>query len=214
MTFYPKGYWSQANGFPPEQEKYTGYKLNWYDVFLFFGYGYYSMQVEFLLGETIAFKRCSCQFLLSEYSDERADKTVRIRTIQNGHILDSFDYTGMNWEQSWRLSGFFGYPQDKLEVDNYLDKNRNITQIQDKLFKEYTLQTDFLADCFKYIFNDILLSNEIFIDDYNLKNAYVFRNTDVIPTQSESNYFIESTDTYKTITFESRERLKIKRNVK
>ncbi len=58
------------------------------------------------------------------------------------------------------------------------------------------------------------MSNEIFIDDYNLKNAYLLKNIDVIPTQSDSNYFIESTKTFKEITFEDRDRRKIKRNVK
>lgn len=152
--------------------------------------------------------------MLLTYSDSLADKSIRIRTLQNGDILDSFDYTGMNLEQCWRMPGFFGYPQDKLESDSYLDSNRDITQIQDKLYKEYTLQTDFIAECQKYIFNDILLSNEIYIDDYNIKNAYVLKNTDVIPTQSDSNYFIESTETFKEITFESRSRQKVKRNVK
>lgn len=213
-TYYAKGYWSIANGFTSQQANYSGFVLDWSKVLSVHGIGNYRVTITFSLGDTTILELCSCNFLLQVYSDVKADKTIRIRTLQNGHILDTFDYTGMNWEQSWRMSGFFGYPQDKLEVDNYLDKNRNITQIQDQLFKEYTLQTDFIAECFKGIFNDILLSNEIFIDDYNLKNAYLLQNIDVIPTQSDSNYFIESTKTFKEITFEDRDRRKIKRNVK
>jgi len=213
-TYYPKGHWSVANGFTSQQANYSGFVLDWSLVFKNHGIGNYRVVINFSFGEIEVLEFCSCSFLLQEYSDEKADKTIRIRTLQNGHILDSFDYTGMNWEQSWRMSGFFGYPQDKLEVDNYLDKNRNVTQIQDKLYKEYTLQTDFIAECFKGIFNNILLANEIWIDDYNLKNAYLLKNIDVIPTQSDSNYFIESRSTFKEIIFEDRNRKKVKRNAK
>ena len=211
--YYPKGYWKTADGYSYQQSLYAGYKLQWQNVFNTYGIGNYNIVTSLLLGErSIDF--CSCNFLLQEYSDEKADQTFRIRTLQNGHILDSFDYTNMNLEQSWRLPGFFGYPQDKLEVDNYLDINRDITQIQDKLYKEYTLQTDFIADCFKYIFDNILLSNEIYIDDYNIKNAYNLKNVDVLPSESNQEYFILSDDTFKEITFESRSRKKVKRNVR
>lgn len=213
-NFYPKGFWDVGSGFSPQQALYTGYKLDWQSVWNAHGVGSYSIEHTITLGVTPVITLCSCNYLLLTYSDVMADKTIRVRTIQNGHILDSFDYTGMNWEQSWRMDGFFGYPQDKLESDNYLDSNRDVTQIQDKLWKEYTLQTDFVAGCQKYIFNDILLSNEIFMDDYNIKNAYFLDNIEVIPTQSDSNYFIESTETFKEITFESRTRKKVKRNVK
>ncbi len=212
-TFYAKGYWKVPNGFSVQQEYYTGFKLDWQKIINAFGVGNYNIVISAIFHE-IEISFCSCNFYLQQYSDENADRTCRIRTIQNGDILDSFDYTDMNWEQSWRLPGFFGYPQDKLEVDNYLDINRDITQIQDKLYKEYTLQTDFIAECFKYIFDDILLSNEIFIDDYNIKNAYDLKNTDVIPSDSTSEYFVLSDETFKEITFESRSRKKVKRNVK
>jgi hypothetical protein len=212
--YYPKGFWDVASGFTTQQSLYTGYKLDWQSVWNAHGVGNYSVEYNVSLGGSAFITLCSCSYLLLTYSDSLADKTIRIRTIQNGHILDSFDYTGMNLEQCWRMDGFFGYPQDKLESDSYLDSNRDVTQIQDKLWKEYTLQTDFIAECQKTIFNDILLSNEIFIDDYNLKNAYNLWNIDVIPTQSDSNYFVESTETFKEITFESRTRKKVKRNVK
>jgi len=211
---YPKGYWSQANGFTFTQSNYAGFVLDWSLVLQQYGVGSYSIRFSYSVGAEEILSLCSCNFLLQQFSPQQADKTMRIRTLQNGHILDSFDYTGMNWLQSWRMDGFFGYPQDKLEVDNYLDKNRNITQIQDTLYKEYTLQTDFIADCFKHIFNDILLSNQIWIDDYNLKNAYQLINIDVLPQNSDSSYYIESTETFKEIIFEDRDRLKVKRNVK
>jgi len=212
--YFVKGYWKTVNGFSTQQSLYTGYVVNWTKVWDVHGVGNYSIEYDITLGETKFLTLCSCSYLLQTYSDSMADKTIRIRTLQNGHILDSFDYTGMNWIQSWRMDGFFGYPQDKLESDSYLNVNRDINQIQDKLWKEYTLQTDFIAECQKEIFNDILLSNEIYIDDYNIKNAYVLKNIDVIPTQSDSNYFIESKSTFKEITFESRQRKKVKRNVK
>lgn len=214
--YFPKGVWDTASGFSPQQSKYTSYILLWDKVRDLHGVGHYSvkMTISFTVGGLPVATLCSCTFLLQTFDKNLADKTIRIRTVQDGHILSSFDYTGLQFPQCWRMNGFFGYPQDKLEVDNYLDKNRNITQIQDTLFKEYTLQTDFINDCQKNIFNDILLSNKIFIDDYNIKNAYYLADVPVIPTQSDSSYYVESTDTFKEITFEDRERKTIKRNVK
>lgn len=213
-TYFQKGFWKTSDGFSVQQSLYSGYRISWTKILDLLGVGSYSIETIYSLGESNVATLCSCSFLLQTYSDQLADKTIRFRTIQNGHILDSFDYTGMNLEQSWRMDGFFGYPQEKIEVDNYLNKNRNLTQIQDQIFNEYTLQTDFINDCQKNIFSDILLSNEIYVDDYNLKNAYVLKNISVIPTQSDSNYFVESTETFKEITFEDRKRKKVKRNVK
>ena len=215
-TFYPTGTWSQGAGFSFAQSKYKGYKIEWSNVLALHGVGHYQIKVKFTFGESTVAEICGCNFLLQVYSHTKADKTFRIRTIQNGSILDGKDYLGMNWEQCWRLAGFFGYPQDKLEADNYLDSNRQLNQIQDTLYKEYTLQTDFLPKCYKSIFDNVLLSNQIFMDDYNLKNAYYPQLYDisVLPIDSSSNYFIESTDVYKEITFESRSRKTVKRNVK
>jgi len=214
--YFPKGVWDTASGFSAQQSKYTAFILLWHKVLDLHGVGHYSvkMNISFTLGGVPIATLCSCTFLLQVFNKVQADKTFRMRTVQDGHILSSFDYTGLQFPQCWRMNGFFGYPQDKLETDNYLDKNRKVTQIQDTLFKEYTLQTDFITDCHKNIFNDVLLSNKIFVDDYNLKNAYFLDDIAVIPTQSESNYFIESTDTFKEITFEDRERTTVKRNVK
>ncbi len=212
--FYPKDFWSIANGFSKSQSRYSGLVLDWSLVLSTYGVGNYRIIVNFKSNGQIISTECGCNFILEIYSDSRADKTIRIRTLQNGYIMDSFNYLGLNWSQSWRIDGFFGYPQDKLETDNYLDVNRNLSQIQDTLFKEYTLQTDFIAECFKGIFDDVLLSNEIYVDDYNIKNAYNLKNVDVIPSESTSEYFIESTETFKEITFEDRERRKVKRNVK
>lgn len=213
-VYYPVGTWSVADGFSAQQSLYTGFKLEWDKVLQIIGAGYYSIKIQRYIGELLFSELCSCNYFLQEYSDNLADKTIRLSTIQNGDILDSFDYTGMNWEQQWRTSGFFGYAQDKLETDNYLDSNRNLTQIQDQLYKEYTLQTDFIPRCFKGMFDDILLSNEIYIDDYNLNNSHLYRKLEVIPSDSQTEYFIESQKFYKEITFEDRKRKKVKRNVK
>lgn len=168
-TFYPVGTWTNC----PGQELYFGYKLDWEPVFTTHGHGeYYVMAEMTILGSSV--NQFSDIYSLLEYTDERADETVVIHTIQNGNIRRSaFDWTGMEWEQWIRLDGYFGFPKPTFITEEYLLNNYKEEQLQDEIRDEYTLEIDTkmtgpLAQDFIYT---RLLANEFFVTDYNKCNT-------------------------------------------
>jgi hypothetical protein len=189
-VYYPKGFFQLGNFF---QQQYVGFKIQWRKVLDLLGPGAYS----------------------SQYTDERANETVRIETTQNGYIIgQGLDYTNVNWKEQIRIPGFFGNKQRRLEQDNYLDKNRRTTQIQDSLIHEFTLEPYFWPDCLRNEIDSILLANEILISDYNLDNTDNLKNISVIPTSIDTEYFGKSQKAADEIKFEERIKNRVKRNVK
>ena len=104
---------------------------------------------------------------------EGADNTVKIISYQNGYIENNpFDFTNLNWYQEIRINGKFWNKQSEYITDSYLSSNRTITQIQDSIKNTYELNTEFLTDSLsKFLIENKVLANEIFITDYNLCNT-------------------------------------------
>ena len=169
---YPKGFLAISQGFTFFQHLYLGYKLEWRKVLQVHGHGTYKIKKKVTHADLSVDEECSCLFDLCQYTNERANETVRIETIQNGKIIgQGLNYIGMNWQEQIRIKGFFGNKQRRLEQDNYLDRNRNTTQIQDSLIHEFTLEPYFFPECLRYRIDEILLANEILISDYNSDNT-------------------------------------------
>ena len=216
-TYYPINYF--GSGYTFFQNDYVGYKLDWKKVLQSFGSAGYKIQKRtisnFVPAAFEPIEECSCFFELSQYTDERANETVRIETIQNGYIIgQGLDFTNTNWKQQIRIPGFFGNKQRRLEQDNYLDRNRNTTQIQDTLIHEFTLEPYFWPHCLRDEIDSILLANEILISDYNSDNTDDLKNISVIPTSIDTEYFGKSKKAADEIKFEERRKNRVKRNVK
>ena len=213
-TYYPLGFLSTNDGFTVFQSQYTGYKLEWRKVLQLHGSGTYKIKKV----TTIGFKNieeCSCLYDLCQYSDARANETVRIETTQNGYIIgQGLDFTGVDWSEQIRIPGFFGNKQRRLEQDNYLNKNRRTTQIQDSLIHEFTLEPYFWPHCLRDEIDSILLANEILISDYNSDNTDDLKNISVIPTSIDTEYFGKSRKAADEIKFEERVKNRVKRNFK
>lgn len=165
---------------------YKGFQLEWKKVFLTLGYGDYQVKTTIVsLGDTITYE--SLMYECMEYSDFRANGTVRIETYQNGYIMSSgFDYTGMNWYQSYRIEGVFGDKKPSLEIDNYQNSARDLTQIQDKISNLYTLETKMLpSNLLNAITYDGLLANRILITDFNFCSFERYKRLEVYPDSIE-----------------------------
>jgi hypothetical protein len=212
---YPINSFSIANGFTFFQSRYVGYKLEWQKVLNLNGFGTYKIKQKTTYPDLSTSEECSCLFELSQYTDERANETVRIETTQNGYTISpGLNYLNTNWTEQIRIPGFFGNKQRRLEQDNYLDKNRRTTQIQDSLIHEFTLEPYFWPDCLRDEIDSILLANEILISDYNSQNTDDLKNISVIPTSIETEYFGKSRKAADEIKFEERRKNRVKRNVK
>lgn len=153
------------------------------------------------------------EFQLVKWNIERANGTVRIETVNNGRIESGNNYGNINWKRAVRIRGFFGRETPNLVVDNYQDGDRIVTQIQDKIENEYTLETELVPNnIFKMIvFND-MLSNELFISDYNIRNVN-YKGVPVTPTAITSQYFEKNRNGAYEITFTDRIQNHVKRNV-
>lgn len=162
-----------------------GIVLHWSLVYASYGYGEYRIKMKYTVaGQEIEEESDVFECML--YSDDRADGTVRIETIQNGGIESSLDYTGTNWKQSWRINGMFGEKTPSFETDNYLNSQREISQIQDSIKNIYTLETELLpSNVLNAITYNGILSNKIWISDYNKCNYEVYDRLEVYPESIE-----------------------------
>lgn len=150
---------------------YKGIKIEWQKVLLLEGPGTYRIKIEsnFLTGSQTSY---SIPFVLNEYTQDRADKTFRIQSVQNGYLRHiDFDFTNLNWVDGLRIRGFFGNRQAEYEQENVLYANRDSKQVRSELINKYVCQTMQIPDC---ITDQIIeyhnFANKLFFTDYNLNN--------------------------------------------
>jgi len=212
-TYFPKNTWTAH----AHQLNYFGYEIEWENVLTSYGHGEYMIKTTITVFGNATVKYSDIYYLL-EYTDQRADGTVRIHTIQNGYIKRGrFDWSDMNWNQYIRLHGYFGFRTPTFITEEYLTQKYVDEQIQDEIRDEFTLEiNDMLNNNVSedFIYNR-MLANEIFITDYNLCNTQQYINYPVKP-ESFDNVF---EDRYVkgrayTIKFTDRNKDIIKRNYK
>lgn len=198
------------------QPLYAGLLICWENVFNIHSYGQFELVVElnrFGVDETIT----SRTFCLYPYSDEMADGTVRIESIQNGCIESSvFDYTDLEWYQSIRIPGKFFDKQPELIIDNYFNDTRTKVQTQDSITNEYRLETKLIpSEIANVLIYDYLLANTITVTDSNLFNFEIYRNLNVRPTSIDEAKYFEANRLGKfQFIFSDRKDNILKRNVK
>ena len=167
----------------------TGFLIEWEKVFNLEGAGLYQVIADLvILG--VAKTEESQFFRLLEYTDLRADETVRIESLQTGNIKRSqFDFTDMlpdGWVQSFRMRGKLFTPDTKMVIDNYPNQGYRQRQIRDEVLNEWTLETEqipsIISNKLRY---NIVLANSIKITDYNIHNHEIYRRIEVYTTEVE-----------------------------
>lgn len=208
-------YYDFGNALFADYPNYKGFEIDWNLVQLGFGYGRYKLRVERVsLGTT--YTKDSHVFNVVEFTETRANGTVRIETYQNGNLQKRFDYTGLNWRQSTRIKGFFGNKKPTLIIDNYEDFNREVREIQGKIEDTYYLNTDLLkAEIFNYLNYNGLRGNTILITDYNKPNQEIYRRKSIYLTNFEDiqNHMRTAKSSF-YYSFKDKVNNDIKRNVK
>lgn len=148
-----------------------GYRVEWKKVLEEIGEGSFKIIKRYTIAG-ISLEVSSYVFILKQFSNSLADKTVRIDIVMNGRIeLDGVEFKGTNWKHSLRLPGFFGRRNPKFEEDNLIGLDYEERQISMTQTNEYKFQTNLIPYCFtQEIFDFMLYANDIYINDYNLNN--------------------------------------------
>lgn len=159
---------------------YVGYVLEWEKVLQFFGTGMYQIRVNrTILSNSDVIE--SVLYKLVPYSDEIADKSVKIVGKQTGNIKNNpLDFTGLldgGWAFYVRVFGELKEVNPTYEQDNYLDSQENRLQIQDKIVNNYELRLKQIPSSVANLFlrGAISLANSIEVTDYNLFNTQIYR---------------------------------------
>jgi hypothetical protein len=158
----------------------------------------------------------SNNFILEQFSIERANGTTRIDSTHNGRMLAyGVDFKNSGFKTSLRTRGFFGnndpvYTQENLIYSNNEKSEQASIQKDDK----YVFQMVQVPECITTeFFNFNLLGNELFISDYNKNNhSYELKLIPVIfQDNSGTKYGSYTRKAVINLTFENR--YKVSRNI-
>src|SRR3972149_2536715 len=134
-TFYNVG---TITGFPA----YIGYQIDWQKGLQNFDYGNYRLKVSATTYGVVK-TLYSFPFCLHTYSCDNVHKTTRFEATINtkiGSIDDQtamFDLTGINWYDSVRMKGFFGYEKSEYSEVNIEYDNGQVNKIRDEAIQKY-----------------------------------------------------------------------------
>lgn len=175
-TFYDYGFFVNDS-----QETFIGYQLKWKAVLTLHGAGGYKVRCEptITIGGTGVLE--SNPYCLKQYTPDLANGTVRIEynlSHINGLSANDekiADYGTLNWYNSLRLGGFFGFPTSTYSTDFIQYSNGERVWVKDEQEPEYILklrpQPSFVHDIMR---TDVLQGDTILITDYNNRNAGKF----------------------------------------
>lgn len=205
-----------TNGFGSgnaEQQLYEVFELDWQKVYLAHGWGNYQIVASLnIVGVASTWE--SVNYTLLQYTDKRANKTVRIETISNGKTNGSiFDFTGLNLYSSYRISADFIENVETLEIKKYKTSQKEWRQIQDKVIENYELRTKMLPRVVtSTLTKQISLANDIKITDYKLMAEELYRRISVYPINFEKTQLENNRKSIYNIKFTAKNENFIKRN--
>jgi hypothetical protein len=183
-TYYEYGFFVNA-----DDQNFVGYQLAWRNVLIAHGAGKYkiiatvSSELPFIVGSVETPIYC-----LSQYTQYNANGTVRLeynisniigRSVNDEEIVD---YGQLNWYNSYRVKGWFGFPQDEL-TETYVQYNTGRrVYVESEIEPEFVLQIkaipQFLHDILRV---DFMQSDVRQITDYNAINTNNYIQKRVIP---------------------------------
>jgi hypothetical protein len=191
----------------------VGFLADWNTILDLEGVGTYKFEAtRTIIG--IVSVITSHDFRLRIFDEQLADGTIKVVTNQTGVIEGGIDYTGFTWVGHIRLNGFFGNPDYSYETDNFIDTNRNVQQIQDKIRTVYTMSLKLMPSSIIIPFiKDRLLANSMTITSYGLFDFLErYKEIPVYPEGiEESKYYERNNNGVFTIAFTDKQQTPIKR---
>jgi len=113
-----------------------GFVIDWGKVYDLHGGGDYVISVKYnMLG--VDYETESHVYKVLPYTPVLALNTYRIEFIKDCYFEDGRDYTGMQWSEKHRLNGYFGNKKPNIEIDSYINANRQDEIIQRDLYFNY-----------------------------------------------------------------------------
>lgn len=175
-------------------EKAIGYLIEWTKVLNEKGEGDYRLKSAGVQVAGADVLNYSFEFCLREYTNDRADETIRMEWYKNGNsgsLTDDkrkLDYGILNWYNAIRLpDAYFGDDRSDFE-DRYVKyQNGQMTWLQLNQIEEFSLRIGLIPNYLhRFIKIDVLQSGDIFLTDYNKNNATPHVNKKVIPSSDYS----------------------------
>lgn len=157
-------------------QKFLGYKMDWASVKANHGLGSYKIQVNYTDPIQGALSFYDYEFCLQAYSKQLAEGTVRIESWMNGITGDIEDDTkykdfgNLNWYNSIRINGWFGFPTSEFKKENTQYNTGRFWNVEfDKtpMFYAHLRQLPFFIH---QIIEDFIMGDRLAITDYNSKN--------------------------------------------
>lgn len=174
-----------------ENPNLTTFVLDWKAVLLAQGADNYKVVRRATIAG-VAFEIEYFVYTLQEFSDARADTTVRLDCTMAG-LLEKLgiDFTGSNFSTAIRVPGFFGRREPAYEEDNIVNRDYIKRQVSSRQTNEYRLQTGLLPGCItEELIDFFFFSDDLRITDYNLNNhSYEFVNFPVKLASNEGTVY-------------------------
>ena len=173
-------------------EKFIGYQLNWKDVLTINGEASYRIKCNVTDVFSGTGAEYSNNYCLLQFTNGRADKTVKIEYYLSGQLGMTDDKLvrdlgELNWYNSIRLYGFFGFPSSTYESDYIQYSNGQKVWVEDSQEAEYTLKLNPVASfAHDLMRTDVLQADRVEITDYNSKNPHTFVKKAVIKNSDYS----------------------------
>lgn len=175
-------------------ESFIGYQLNWADVLADKGEAMFRVKcvaVDFASVNNYLYSPVYC---LKTYTAERANGTIRVEYYLSGSLGINEndeavrDLGSLNWYNSFRLPGYFGFNTSTYEETRIQYQNGERLFVTDDQEPEFTMKLKpvpyFIHE---YMRTDVMMSDNIEITDYNSKNPInlvrkkVFKNSGYAP---------------------------------
>lgn len=174
---------------------YTGYAVNWAKVLDAFGEGFYrikaaiikvKVQIVIYGGIPVPIidteeEKCLASeiFKCMAWDCDRADGTVKFETSITGSVGSATEYKkvfnlcGVDWYDSIRVPGFFGYPGVPKYIETLLEhQNGQIDEINNKALRRFTYHSFYLPRWVHERFEVYgMMADTIFVSDYNINNS-------------------------------------------
>lgn len=167
-------------------ENLIGYQLKWRNVLTTLGAGTYRVQSTYntIIGNATEY---SLEYCLQNYSADLADGTIRFEHNNNGVNGDAFidtklnDYGTLNWYNSYRLSGYFGYPESTYTNEFIKYQSGQSVWVKNEQTPLYSCELFQLPSVIHNILRtQVMQADRIIVTDYNTNNADVYASKEVI----------------------------------